>query len=168
MESIIQYSTSNKFIQWASFICTTWASNIFPYWIQKSPYFFRIGRLGASAFYYCFSTIKAVDRKKYPNKKNTTSNKRNVKLLYIYVWVIYMNILLHSLILYSYSRIAVDKEGRLVSSELYGDLTPVFMIQTMDNNRFTDNRMFRAINRVILKQLVLHLCSIYIKYSMAQ
>ena len=63
------YSTSNKFIQWASIICTTWPSNIFPYWIQKCPYFFRIGRLGASALYHCFSTIKAVDRKKYPNEK---------------------------------------------------------------------------------------------------
>ena len=30
---------------------------------------FRIGRLGASALYYCFSTIKAVDRKKFPNEK---------------------------------------------------------------------------------------------------
>ena len=48
---------------------------------KKSPYFFRIGRLGASALCHCFSTIKAVDRKKYPNEKNTTSNKRNVKLL---------------------------------------------------------------------------------------
>jgi len=53
----------------------------FPYWIQKSQYFFRIGRLGASALYHYFSTIKAVDRKKYPNEKNTMSSKRNVKLL---------------------------------------------------------------------------------------
>jgi len=53
----------------------------FPYWIQKSPYFCRIGRLGASVLYHCFLTIKAVDRKKYPNEKNTTSSKRNVKLL---------------------------------------------------------------------------------------
>jgi len=30
--------------------------------------------------HHCFSTIKAVDRKKYPNEKNTTSSKRNVKL----------------------------------------------------------------------------------------
>jgi len=41
---------------------------------KKSPYFFRIGRFGASALYHCFSTIKAVDRKKYPNEK-----KHNVK-----------------------------------------------------------------------------------------
>jgi len=67
---IFYYSTSNKFIQWASFICTTWLSNIFPYLIQKSPYFFRIGWLGASALFHRFSTIKAVDRKKYPNEKH--------------------------------------------------------------------------------------------------
>jgi len=73
------YSTSNKFIQWI--ICSTWPSNIFPYWIQKRPYFFF-----ASALYHCFSTIKAVDRKKNPNEKNTTSSKRNVKLT---IWNIY-------------------------------------------------------------------------------
>jgi len=62
--NMCNYSTSNKFIQWASFICTTWPSNIFPHWIQKG-----YGRLGASALYHCFSTIKAVGRKKYPNEK---------------------------------------------------------------------------------------------------
>ena len=36
---------------------------------KKVCIFFRIGRLGASALYHCFSTIKAVDRKKYPNEK---------------------------------------------------------------------------------------------------
>ena len=52
----------------------------FPVLDPTSPYFFRIGRLGESALYHCFSTIKAVDRKKYPNEKITTSTKRNVKL----------------------------------------------------------------------------------------
>ena len=52
----------------------------FPVLDPKKSVFFRIGRLGASAFYHCFSTIKAVDRKKYPNEKITTSSKRNVKL----------------------------------------------------------------------------------------
>jgi len=41
----------------------------FPVLDPKSPYFFRIGRLGASALNHCFSTIKAVDRKKYLNEK---------------------------------------------------------------------------------------------------
>jgi len=41
----------------------------FPILDKKSPYFIRIGWLGASVLYHCFSTIKAVDRKKYPNEK---------------------------------------------------------------------------------------------------
>ena len=41
----------------------------FPVLDPKMSVFFRIGRLGASAFYHCFLTIKAVDRKKYPNEK---------------------------------------------------------------------------------------------------
>ena len=41
----------------------------FPVLGPKKSVFFRIGRLGASALYHCFSTIKAVDRKKYPNEK---------------------------------------------------------------------------------------------------
>jgi len=43
------YSTSNKFIRWASFICSTWPSSIF-----------CIRWLGASALYHCFSTIKSI------------------------------------------------------------------------------------------------------------
>jgi len=52
----------------------------FPVFDPKKSVFFRIGRFGASALYHCFSTITAVDRKKYLNEKNTTSNKRNLKL----------------------------------------------------------------------------------------
>jgi len=36
---------------------------------SKKVRIFRIERLGASALCHCFSTIKAVDRKKYPNEK---------------------------------------------------------------------------------------------------
>jgi len=57
----------------------------FPELDKKSPYVFRIERLGASAFYYCFSKIKAVDRKKYPNEKTQAlvfkNTRRRVKRL---------------------------------------------------------------------------------------
>jgi len=43
---------------------------IFSRFGSKKVRFFRIGRFGASALYHCFSTIKAVDRKKYPNENN--------------------------------------------------------------------------------------------------
>jgi len=41
----------------------------FPVLDPKKSVFFRIGRLGASALYHCFSTIKTDNRKKYPNEK---------------------------------------------------------------------------------------------------
>ena len=51
---------------------------------KKSVFFFRIGRLGASALYHCFSTIKAVDRKKYPNEKT----QRQVREMLNFYWIV--------------------------------------------------------------------------------